>query len=98
MDQTEKDKKLAELEQQMIQEENRVRSSGTLANILPFLAIGLTANHDFLYEPSFRMPFGKPERGKIIHSGDTPRIHKRIGRNNLCPCDSNQKFKNCHGR
>ncbi|WP_414630248.1 SEC-C metal-binding domain-containing protein, partial [Enterococcus faecalis] len=23
---------------------------------------------------------------------------KKVGRNDLCPCGSGKKFKNCHGR
>ena len=26
------------------------------------------------------------------------RVDKKVGRNDLCPCGSGKKFKNCHGR
>jgi preprotein translocase subunit SecA len=26
------------------------------------------------------------------------RVEKKVGRNDLCPCGSGQKFKNCHGK
>lgn len=41
---------------------------------------------------------GKAERGKVIYSGRKPYTPLKIGRNDLCPCDSNQKFKKCHGK
>ncbi|MDV4149028.1 SEC-C metal-binding domain-containing protein, partial [Enterococcus faecalis] len=25
-------------------------------------------------------------------------VDKKVGRNDLCPCGSGKKFKNCHGR
>lgn len=27
-----------------------------------------------------------------------PRTVKKIGRNDLCPCGSGKKYKNCHGK
>jgi preprotein translocase subunit SecA len=26
------------------------------------------------------------------------KVEKKVGRNELCPCGSGKKFKNCHGR
>ncbi|MES2745853.1 MAG: SEC-C metal-binding domain-containing protein [Bdellovibrionota bacterium] len=33
------------------------------------------------------------------HSHDPiVRDHEKVGRNDPCPCGSNQKFKKCHGK
>ena len=36
----------------------------------------------------------------IIESEDPEavRAEKRVGRNDLCPCGSGKKYKNCHGQ
>jgi preprotein translocase subunit SecA len=45
------------------------------------------------------------ERGEgVVETGPKKPINKKndpyanVGRNDLCPCGSGKKFKNCHGR
>jgi preprotein translocase subunit SecA len=52
-----------------------------------------------------RMQVGRP--GEASRGGDSPqrepvkaqpvRIEKKVGRNDVCPCGSGKKYKNCHG-
>ncbi|MGX7030036.1 SEC-C metal-binding domain-containing protein [Vagococcus zengguangii] len=40
-----------------------------------------------------------PEQGRV-EGGEQKRqpvTSKKIGRNDLCPCGSGKKYKNCHG-
>ena len=52
-----------------------------------------------------RVPARVPVR--IASSGEKPQTYRKsddsdpyvgVGRNELCPCGSGKKFKNCHGR
>jgi preprotein translocase subunit SecA len=45
--------------------------------------------------PSYNDPSGKSRPG--AGSAQPVRIEKKIGRNDLCPCGSGKKYKNCHG-
>jgi preprotein translocase subunit SecA len=46
------------------------------------------ANENDYYDPS--TPVAKPEPIK--------RLEPKIGRNDLCPCGSGKKYKQCHGK
>ena len=41
---------------------------------------------------------GAPAPRQEERKAEPMRVEKRVGRNDLCPCGSGQKFKNCHGK
>ncbi|KAJ52033.1 preprotein translocase subunit SecA [Clostridium tetanomorphum] len=62
----------------------------------------LQSNTDYLYNlPEWNLIFGKEKITELkIAYGDTKTIvaPTRIGRNELCPCGSGKKYKNCCGK
>ena len=46
----------------------------------------------------------KPKNQEVIandgkeHTKSTPKKTKKVGRNDLCPCGSGKKYKNCCGK
>lgn len=84
---------------------------GVLERLVPLLReLGREAEADALVESEERAEKAKKERFKKYEKEDTqcspgmekhkppPVISKKIGRNELCPCESGKKYKKCQGR
>ncbi len=48
--------------------------------------------HDYYHEPD-----AKPQAPPAVRREPVMNVEPKIGRNDLCPCGSGKKYKNCHG-
>ncbi|MEQ9915312.1 SEC-C domain-containing protein [Pectobacterium aroidearum] len=61
--------------------------------------VGRTDENAHIFEDAECM--GKPSRAMSLRNtatSDEPKITRKIGRNEVCPCGSGIKYKRCHGR
>jgi uncharacterized protein YecA (UPF0149 family) len=77
----------------------------TFAKIIAWLFGFLRKHKDTLAQPKKRKPNKRDKYGRKCVTfwnssvrGTYRRPYRKVGRNDLCPCDSGVKFKKCHGK
>ena len=83
---------------QLISPENTAQQTRTVAQPSPAASRANAAFDQLLARAAASRAAQQASGGASAQPGAQPGGHRKIGRNDPCPCGSGKKYKNCHGK